>query len=140
MNDKLLKRIIRKTEVPDIIDVLVDRISLAELQSLLLEVYRRKVSKIDSSSVLKTYHTNRFVQPSPIDAHQAVTFDLLAYSILPQGYEVIELSPVSPLGACSRVAPVSQNNVLTTMRSIFYVMAALQTGRKSFYRTKKNGI
>lgn len=117
MTEKILKRIIKKTNIPDIDEALVNRISFTDLQSLLLEVYRRKVKNLDSSHLLKQYKTNRFVQPSSINPQLMLQFDLLAYSLLPESYEVMELSPVSPLGSCSLVAPVDQNNVLTTIRN-----------------------
>ena len=117
MHDNMLKRIIKKTNISDIDEALVDRISFSDLQSLLLEVYRRKVKSLSSSHLLKQYKTNRFVQPSSIDPQQILQFELLAHSILPKSYEVMELSPVSPLGSCSLIAPVDQNNVLTTIRN-----------------------
>jgi hypothetical protein len=117
MKDKIIERIIKKTGVPNIMDILVDRISLTDLQSLLLKVYQEKLKKEDASSLLGRYKSNRFVQPSTINPQHLIAFDKLAFKILPQTYEVLELSPVGPLGTCSALGPVSQNNVLTTVRN-----------------------
>ena len=117
MNEKILKRIIKKTNILDIDEALVDRISFPDLQSLLLEVYRRKVKNLTCKNLFNQYKTNRFVQPSSIKPQEILQFDLLAYSLLPKSYEVMELSPVSPLGSCSLIAPVDQNNVLATIRN-----------------------
>lgn len=37
--------------------------------------------------------------------------------LLPPGYQPLELSPVSPLGTASVVAPISQKTILTTIRN-----------------------
>ena len=46
MANQIIERILRKAQAPDLIDQLVDRLSLSDLQSLLLEVYRRRASKL----------------------------------------------------------------------------------------------
>ncbi len=117
MNDKLNKRIIDETGIPDILDALVERISPSDLQSLLLEVYRRRTMKADAASLFRQYKSNRFVTPSNIDVGKEIEFDQHAFSLLPSSYQAVGLSPVAPLGSCSLVAPVSQNNVLSTIRN-----------------------
>jgi hypothetical protein len=117
MNSKLTKRIIDKTGIPDILDALVERISLSDLQSLLLDVYHRRTMKADTASLFRQYNSNRFVRPSNTDVRKEIEFDQHAFSILPSSYQAIGLSPVAPLGSCSQMAPVSQHNVLTTIRN-----------------------
>lgn len=114
---KLNKRIIDETGIPDIMDVLVERIGPSSLQSLLLEVYRRRTMKADAASLFRRYRSNRFVRPSNTDVRKEINFEQHAFSLLPPSYQVVGLSPVAPLGSCSLVAPVSQNNVLTTIRN-----------------------
>ena len=48
MNQALLDRLIRKTGVPEIVDILAGRLSGSELNSLMLEVYGRKAGKTES--------------------------------------------------------------------------------------------
>ena len=67
--------------------------------------------------MLKQYEHNRFVQPAAADPCQQLEFDRLAYSLLPADVEVMELSPVAPLGSNSVVATIDQNNVVTTIRN-----------------------
>jgi hypothetical protein len=45
-------------------------------------------------------------------------FEQLAWSLLPDGYHPIELSPLSPLGTCSTLAAVDQNKVVATDRNV----------------------
>ncbi len=46
-----------------------------------------------------------------------VEVDRLAWSLLPDGYEPLELSPLCPLGTNSTIASVSQNKVVSTSRN-----------------------
>ncbi|GAA6623958.1 hypothetical protein [Scytonema sp. NUACC26] len=117
MEDKILERILTATATPDLLDILTNRLSLSDLQSLLLEVYRRRAANLRPSDILKQYEQNRFVTPSGVSPQQQLEFDRLAYSLLPPGFEVLELSPVCPLGTNSVVATVNQNKVLTTIRN-----------------------
>lgn len=116
MNPKLLERIARKAGVPDILEALTERLPPTDLQSLLLEVHRRRAERTDPAALLRRCKEDRFVQPSQADPRQESRLDLLAFSLLPPGYRPMALSPVAPLGSCSAVAPVSQNRVLGTVR------------------------
>ena len=45
MNYKILNRVIEKTKIPNLIELLAGRISLGELHSLLLKVFKLKTKK-----------------------------------------------------------------------------------------------
>ena len=117
MKEKIIERILRTAQVPDLLDVLTRRLSQSDLQSLLLEVYRRRAQALTPRHVLQQYEQNRFVQPATVNPKQLLEFDRLAYSVLPSSFEVLELSPVCPLGTSSIVAPVHQDNAVTTIRN-----------------------
>ena len=117
MREKIIERILRTARVPDLLEVLTGRLSQSDLQSLLLEVYRRRAGTLTPGHLMQQYEGNRFVQPAGVDPRQLLEFDRLAYSLLPPSFEVIELSPVCPLGTSSVVAPVHQDNVVTTIRN-----------------------
>ena len=143
MTDPIVERILRQAQAPDLIDVLADRLSLSDLQSVLLEVYRRRVNKLSPSRLLRQYEQNRFVQPAQVDPQALLEFDLLAYSLLPADFQVLELAPVCPLGTNSVVATVDQNKVLTTIRNTEVCadvtgVLALEAARRrrSLYRQK----
>lgn len=115
--NKITDRIVRMAEGKDFMGFLTDGIGLADLQSLLLSVYEKRVSKLSPSDVLKQYQANRFVQPSPINPVTFIQFNQLALSLLPNGFQPIDLSPLAPLGSCSCLGPVSQNNIVTSIRN-----------------------
>ncbi len=60
----MLERILREAGVPELIDVLVKRLAPTDLQSLLLESYRRRVVAVKPSQLLERYERDRFVRPS----------------------------------------------------------------------------
>ncbi|MCP4004417.1 MAG: hypothetical protein GY725_09505 [bacterium] len=112
----MLQRITRKSGVPDLVDVLTERLSASDLQTLLLEVYRRHVAAQSAPDLLARYRRNRFVRPAGADPAGFRAFDALAFSHLPESFSGLELSPLSPLGACSSVASVNQDKVISAGR------------------------
>ena len=117
MNNSILERIQREAGVPELIDVLVDRLDPTDLQSLLLEVYRRRAARIKPSQLLERYEHNRFARPSNLAPQVVTDFDHLVWSLLPEHYIAVELSPLCPLGTNAAVATVDQNKVVTTIRN-----------------------
>jgi len=115
--NKILKRILHEAGSPELLEILTDRLSQADLQSLLLEVYRMRVVKLSPGRLLSRYAENRFVRPSGLKPLEVIKFDSLAYSLLSDSFEPIELSPVCPLGTVSAVTNIDQNNTLTTIRN-----------------------
>ncbi|MDZ4878175.1 MAG: hypothetical protein CLLPBCKN_007610 [Chroococcidiopsis cubana SAG 39.79] len=117
MNEKLIKRILSQAQVPDLLEVLTQRLSQSDLQSLLLGVYRVRSQCLMPQHLLQQYERNRLVQPAATSPKQLLEFDRIAYSVLPPSFEVLELSPVCPLGTNSIVAPLDQNQTVTTIRN-----------------------
>jgi hypothetical protein len=117
INEKLLNRISKLVSNEDLISSLVDKLTFTDLKSLLLEVYRRKVAKLNYADVMLQYRNNRFVKPSNTSPIRLCEIDMLAFSLLPYKYKAIELSPVSPLGCASVLSTVNQNDIVTTVRN-----------------------
>lgn len=117
MHDPIIDRILAQAEAPELLEILVERLSPTDLQSLLLEVYRRRAARLSPRDLMQQYERNRFVAPSTIAPQQLMAFDRQAFAALPPGFETLELSPVCPLGTSSVVATVDQNKVITTIRN-----------------------
>jgi hypothetical protein len=113
----IVRRVLREAAIPELMEVLTKRLSMPDLQSLLLETYRKRTATLSPAALLNQYRTNRFVRPAGVSPQQCLEFDRLGYSLLPQEFECLELSPVSPLGVCSVLATVDQNNAVTTIRN-----------------------
>ena len=117
MEQKILDRIAQKSGIPNLPELLASGLSGADLNSLLLEVFRLKTEKTSPEDVLNAYRTNRFVQPAEVDAIDFQEFTLAALRFARSGgFQPIELSPVSPLGACSVVATAHQNKIISATR------------------------
>jgi len=100
----------------DLLDVLADRLSGADLTSLLLEVMRRRTGRLSPADVLRQYRTDRFVSPATINVRDLRRVEDAMFGALPDGFDVLTLATVLPLGAHSAVAAVDPRNVITTVR------------------------
>ena len=115
--NKILERIERAAGVPGLASILAERLTPTDLQSLLLEVCRLRVSRRKPAALLADYQTNRFVAPSAVAPTCLLRWEQIALAHLPQGFQPLALSPVCPLGTNSIVAPVAQNWAVATVRN-----------------------
>ncbi|MCC7207583.1 MAG: hypothetical protein IT323_09760 [Anaerolineae bacterium] len=115
--DKTIARIERQAGIPGLVDVLAEGLSPTDLQSLLLEVYRRRAQSRQPAAVLADYEKNRFVRPSALSPLALVEWEQTAFASLPDSFEPVALSPVAPLGTCAAVALNDQRRVLSTARN-----------------------
>ena len=116
--NKITERIARAVGVPDLGEILAERIKSTDLQSLLLEVFRERVKRRNPRIIFSDYVSNSFSLPSRCNPALLLEWDSVAFSHLPRCFTAIELSPVCPLGSVSRVAPISQDWILTTIRNM----------------------
>jgi hypothetical protein len=107
----------RQAGIPDLVDILSERIPPTDLQSLLMEVYRRRAAQTSPAGLLDRYAENRFTRPSLLDPASVAAIEHRAWSLLPDGYQALELSPICPLGTSAVVATVDQNKVVSTVRN-----------------------
>jgi hypothetical protein len=113
----LIRRILASAGDPDLAQRLTERLSPSDLQSLLLRVYKARAAALGPADVLRRYAENRFVKPPGVPPLDSMRLDALAFSLLPDGFEVVELSPLSPLGASSALGPVDQDKIVSTIRN-----------------------
>jgi hypothetical protein len=112
-----LERILRDVDGVDVMSALTD-LAPTDLQSLLLEAYRRRSESIGAAQVLDRYRNDRFATPAAVDPRVMIDLDRAAFSAAASSsFTPIELSPVCPLATTSALGSVSQNNVVTTSRN-----------------------
>jgi hypothetical protein len=116
VDERILKRLDRAAGVEDIAGAL-ERLAPTDLQSLLLEVYRRRASGLTPKALLNQYEQNRFVAPAVSNPSELLEFDRRALSLIPAEYQPIELSPVAPLGAAAVLGKLSQDWAISTARN-----------------------
>lgn len=114
---KIIDRIEHKLNTPGLVDTLASSLSNSDLNSFCMELFRKQCQNLNSSDVLRQYENSRFVAPSQIDA---VSFHELEIEWLKNareyGFMAVQLSPLAPLGTCSVVGPVDQNNIVSATR------------------------
>jgi hypothetical protein len=117
MNKDILDRLAAQSGIPDLVEILSERLSASDLNSLLLEVFSKKTSQTTPAALLRAYRQNRFVQPAQVDCVGFAEFCLewLKASQV-AGFQAVQLSPVSPLGTCSVLGTVHQNKVVSALR------------------------
>lgn len=114
---KISERIERQLGIPGLAARLAQSLAPTDLQSLLLEVYRLRLSRLQPAQVLSNYQTNRFVQPARASPLDLLKWELVAFEHLPAEFQALELSPVCPLGTNSAVAPVDPGWSVATIRN-----------------------
>lgn len=109
------ERVSREIGVDDIVDRLVE-ISGSDFTSLLLEVTKRRASSIRAAQVVDQRMSDRFVAPAAVDLRRLQEVEQTLLAGVPEEFDTVVLSPVSPTGLHATVAGVAQNRVLSTIR------------------------
>ena len=117
MEDKILRRILRELDCRELWPALAERLSLSDLQSLLLAVYRHRTRSLTAAEVGKRYEENRFVQPSGVPPQVLADIDRVAFGLVPEPCHRLELSPLAPLGTVGSMGKLSQDLAITTIRN-----------------------
>ena len=115
--NQIIDRIERDSGVPDLAEILANRLAPTDLQSLLLEIYSRRAKKREPKVLLEDHVSNRFTRPSASSPRRLLEWDRIAFSLLPKVFQPIELSPVCPLGTVSVLSPISQDWTVSTSRN-----------------------
>ena len=137
----LIAHIEEKAGLPGLIDQLNERLSGSELNTLLLELFRRRAGELSAPQVLEQFGANRFVTPSAIDQLHYLEYDAsLIKRAKEKGFTALQLSPLAPLGTCSALGLVHQNNVVTALRGAEVVADATNVlALRVAQDTKKSG-
>lgn len=90
---------------------------LSELNSFLLTLLKDKAHKRTAAQVLNQFKKGRFVHPSDIDPIVLRETELHWLKMAKDAeFEPLELSPLTPIGTCSALGHVDQNNVVSAIR------------------------
>src|SRR3989442_5437242 len=114
---RIIERIEKDSGVPNLANILSDRLAPTDLQSLLLEVYGRRAKRRNPKVLLEDHASNRFNRLSASDPIRLIEWDRIAFSQLPKDFQPVELSPVCPLGTVSALSPISQDWIVSTIRN-----------------------
>ncbi|HMJ68752.1 MAG TPA: hypothetical protein VK508_07645 [Cyclobacteriaceae bacterium] len=116
MSNPAINRLLAKVGDPQLLEKL-GALPATELQSLLLEVFRRSADNVTPHQLLKAYETNRFVAPSAVDPITLYKNELEMLELAKANdFEPLELSPLAPLGNCSALGLADQNKIVSAVR------------------------
>ena len=91
-------------------------LSPADLQAALMDVSRSRAAAVTPARLMQRWRQDRYVQPVVSDPRPVWQLESRLWSLLPDEFAGVDLSPVAPLGTCSAVGPVSQDRVISTTR------------------------
>lgn len=112
-----LRRVLSQADTPELLDLLADKLSGADLTTLLLEVFRRRAQRLSPADVMRRYRADRFVAPAPVGYAALRRTEDALLSALPDDFDVLVLAPVLPLAAHSAVSTVDPRKVIATVRA-----------------------
>ena len=98
-----------------------------DLQTLLIAVAEARADQTTAADVMRRWQYDRFVRPAASDPRRVVAVEARLWQLLPTAFAGIDLSPVTPLGTCTAIAPVSQNRIVTTVRNTEVVSDSTNT-------------
>jgi len=114
--DNISKLIADKKGYDDLVGELAE-LKGTDLNSLLLEVFRKRAMKLSPTELLKHFQQNRFAAHSTVDTIAFKEFEIRCLKLTAsRGFTPITLSPLTVFGTCSSVGFVDQNNVMTALR------------------------
>ncbi len=114
---KIIEKLEQKIAIPGLVTKIAANLSGSELNTFLLELFKKRAKQITPSVLLKQYGQNRFSSPASIDPikyKEDEIFWLKSASRI--GFQPVLLSPLTPLGSSSVVGYVDQNNVISALR------------------------
>jgi len=112
-NEAISKRIARELGIPDLAEILADKLPGSDLHSLLLAVIKRRVAKIEPPDLA---HANSLSKTCDLDGRLLNRLEGITYETAIE-FEAIELSPLIPSGAVTVLTGLDQANVLSTVRA-----------------------
>jgi hypothetical protein len=122
--NNISKFVVEKNGHVNLLDEL-QKLSGSELNSLMLELFRNRIKKISPAGLLKLSEKNRFTIPSSVDTIAFKELEIKCLKLASgRNFSIITLSPLAPLGTCSVIGLVDQNNVVSTVRGVEVVSDA----------------
>jgi len=113
LNEQMARRIAREAGASDLVEVLSEKLSGADLHSVLLTVLKRRIGKIGPNELM---NPSSVTKACDLDGRLLNRLESTTYEVAAK-FEVIELSPLGPLGTVAVLTGLDQSNVLSTLRS-----------------------
>lgn len=117
MNEGLRKRLEDELSSPGLTQRLVELCG-SDFRSLMLEVFAQRAEGRPAHAILEAYRKDRFVQPSKVSMKVRLQLEQIALETTDSEVEILELSPLAPLGSCSAITQTSQDRIVSADRHL----------------------
>jgi hypothetical protein len=115
----IIDKVLEKAGNENLINELTSRLSQSEITTFLLALSKETANKNTPTNILSRYKSNRFVKPSELNPIKVKQVEILMLEMAEaSGFSPVLLSPASPLGSCSVMGKVDQNNVISATRGL----------------------
>jgi hypothetical protein len=114
-DERVTERIAREAGLPGLAEALSEKLSPADLQSLLLHVVAQRAPRRRPADLLHQADRQAGLRPSSADARLMCEVDRVAFEAA-EGFTALELAPALPLGTSAVLGNIHPNNVLATVR------------------------
>ena len=91
-------------------------LSQSDLQTLLMAVARQRAATVTPARLTQRWQQDRYVTPGNSDPRKVWQVEARLWALLPAEFTALDLSPTTPLGTCTAVAPGSQDRIVSTVR------------------------
>ncbi|MFA6430143.1 MAG: hypothetical protein WC229_03250 [Candidatus Paceibacterota bacterium] len=98
-------------------NVMTEKLNSSELGSVLMGICNKRIGKLTPRDLMENYNGNRFTVPSKIDVVELKRVELFLMSNLPEGFDLVEISPIVPVGSSSVLTNINSKTALQTIRS-----------------------
>ena len=105
-----------KSGVPNLSEILAEK-PLRELNPIFVKAFRERAAKRNPNEILSDYELKKeFYGVSSIDQRELIKLESAFYAVVPEKFDAVEVSPISPFGLNSVITKVSQDISLSTIR------------------------
>jgi hypothetical protein len=91
-------------------------LSQSDLQTLLLDVTKHRAVQVTPARLTQRWQQDRYVTPGNSDPRKVWQTEARLWALLPEEFTAMDLSPTTPLGTSTALAPGSQDRIVSTVR------------------------
>jgi hypothetical protein len=102
-----LEDVLRETGVPDLIEILAERLTATELEAVLCEAYQKRAGRVVPAALLAEYERDPRFQPASARGAALPAIDRLALEVA-GSFEPLDLSPICPVGTVAGLSPAHE--------------------------------
>lgn len=115
-NNQIHEKMSEKVGVPNLVEILAEK-PLRDLNPIFIKAFRERTSNINPNEILQDYESKKeFYGVSSIDQRELIKLESAFYTVVPEKFHAVEVSPISPLGLNSVITKVSQDISLSAIR------------------------